>query len=640
LLLADRMNAADYEKKQNPITRSLNALALLAAGDPAHLPLVKKEAQWASQFTATGMQSWLYGYVMTLLSEYILATGDTSVMPGLSRLALETAKGQSVVGSWGHKFARPDGRLFGYGMMNSPGIPLTIGMVLARDAGLKDPALDLAIERSARLLGFYIGKGAIPYGDHHPWTQTHEDNGKCGMAAVLFHMLGNFRGAEFFSRMSLASHGAERDTGHTGNFFNLLWALPGIALSGPDATGAWMHEYGCWYFDLARRWDGSFSHQGPPEPNNDSYAGWDATGAYLLAHALPLKKITLTGKAPGSVPQLSAASAQNLILDGRGWNNKNRTEAYDALSLEELQTKLGSWSPTVRERAAAGIARRKEECVPLLQRLLESPEMSARYGACEALIALRQRGAPAMETLRKQLSHPDLWLRIKAVEALAAIGAPARTCAPEILERLSMTDPGHDPRGMEQRYLCFALFEPRGGLLGRSLEGINREALYKAVRAGLQNQDGRARGSVGSVYRNLSADEITPLLPAIYQAIEEPAPSGEMFADGIRMEGLLLLARHHVAEGLGACVKYTRDQNPWASQKRTPELMKILLSYGAHAKEVIPELQKIGDYFEKEEKDFPKELMLMKARSVRETIHAIESATDRPELIRIQKAKL
>jgi hypothetical protein len=245
-----------------------------------------------------------------------------------------------------------------------------------------------------------------------------------------------------------------------------------------------------------------------------------------------------------------------------------------------------------------------------------------------------------METLRRQLSHPDLWLRIKAVEALAAIGAPARPCAPEILERLSRTDPGNDPRGMEQRYLCFALFDPRHGLLGHSLEGIDREALYKAVRAGLQNQDGRARGSIGSVYRNLSAEEITPLLPAIFQAIEEPAPSGEMFADGIRMEGLQLLAKHRVAEGISACVKYTRDQNPWASQKRTPELMKILLSYGAHAQEVVPELQKIGDYFEKEEKDFPRELMLVKAKSVRETIQAIESATDKPALIRIQKAKL
>ncbi len=44
-----------------------------------------------------------------------------------------------------------------------------------------------AIELSAKLLRFYTGKGAIPYGDHAAWTETHEDNGKCGMAAVLFN---------------------------------------------------------------------------------------------------------------------------------------------------------------------------------------------------------------------------------------------------------------------------------------------------------------------------------------------------------------------------------------------------------------------------------------------------------------------
>lgn len=86
-----------------------------------------------------------------------------------------------------------------------------------------------------------------------------------------------------------------------------------------------------------------------------------------------------------------------------------------------------------------------------------------------------------------------------------------------------------------------------------------------------------------------------------------------------------------------ALVVYTRDQNPWNSQNRTPELMKILLtSYGAHAKVVIPELTKIAHYFEKEEKDFPPALMRMKAQSVRETIAAIEAATDAPELTRIK----
>lgn len=626
---------AQSPNHDDPIVRSLNALALLATGDPAYLPLVRKEAQWAADYSSSSMQTWHYGYVMILLSEYVLATGDPSVLPGLRRLALEAAKGQSAVGSWGHGFAKPDGRLGGYGMMNSPGVPLTIGLVLAREASVKDPELARAIELSARLLRFYIGKGAIPYGDHHPWIENHEDNGKCGMAAVLFNLLGEANGAEFFSRMSVASHGPERDTGHTGNFFNLLWAMPGVAQSGPQATGAWMQEFGGWYFDLARRWDGTFAHQGPPEPDHDSYEGWDATGAYLLAYAMPLKKLYLTGKRPGIVPQLDAAAVQALLQDGRGWDNKDRHSAYDKLSAEELLVRLGSWSPVVRERAAMALGRRKEVSVSSLVTMLEAPTLYSRYGACQALIALRGRGAPAIEPLRKALADPDLWLRIKSAEALAAIGNPAMKAVPQLLGLLAEVNPQGDPRGMQQRYLSFALFDG-GGMLSRSLEGVDRAALYQAVRAGLKNQDGRARGSLGSVYRQLSAQEIKPLLPAIYQAIIEPAPSGEMFADSIRVEGLRLLAKHRIEEGIRACVNYTRDQNPWASEHRTPELMEILLGYGTHAKSVVPELTRIANYFEKEEKDFPKNLMLKKAKCVRETIQAIEAATDTPELSRLQ----
>lgn len=638
--LAVRMADPGYLRgpTSEPITRSLNALALLASGDKTYLPLVEREAEWAAGFSADNMQSWRYGYVMMMLAEYVMASGDQSVVPGLERLALESAKGQSAVGSWGHTFAKPDGRLRGYGMMNSPGIPMTIGLVMARAVGVKDPSIDLAIERSARLLRFYIGKGAIPYGDHHPWIENHEDNGKCGMVSVLFNLLDEPNGTEFFSRMSLASHGPERDTGHTGNFFNLLWAMPGVAHSGPHATGAWMQEFGAWYFDLARRSDGSFLHQGPPEPGKDSYAGWDGTGAYLLAYAMPLKAIYLTGKRAAAVPQLDAAGAQALIHDGRGWNNKDRTSFYDALSDEQLVERLRNWSPIVRERAAMALGRRKTVSVAPLIEMLDSPNLETRYGACQALISLRGRGAAAVDALRKSLAHQDLWLRVKAAEALAAIGAPAMEAVPQLLELLARVDGENDPRGMQQRYLSFALFD-RDGMLSRSLEGVDRPALYKAVQAGLKNQDGRARGSIGSVYRHLSLEEIKPLLPAIHEAIVQPAPSGEMFADNIRVEGLRLLAQHHIEEGMSALVNYTRDQNPWASQKRTPELMNILLTCGTRAKVVIPDLETVAHYFEKEEKDFPPKLMLEKANSVRETIRAIESSTETPTLLRLGEGK-
>jgi hypothetical protein len=589
-MLAKRM--ADPAYRGNPITRSLNALALLSSGNPEYLPLIEREAQWAAGFSATSFKTWWYGYVTMFLSEYVIATGDDSVMPGLRRLALEAANGQSSVGSWGHNFATPGGRVGGYGMMNSPGVPLTISLILARRAGVDDPKVSEAIEKSARLIRFYIGKGAIPYGDHHPWIQTHEDNGKCGMAAVMFHLLNEAEGAEYFSRMSVASHGAERECGHTGNFFNILWAMPGVARSGPHATGAWMGEFGSWYFDLARRWDGSFVHQGPPELRNDRYGNWDSSGAFLLAYAMPLKQLYLTGKNQGSVSQLDAPTAASVIADGRGWSNKDRHSAYDKLSEDELLGKLSSWSPVVRERAAMALGRRKADVTARLIKQLDSPDLFTQYGACQALKIQGGRGSAAVPALLETFRSDDLWLRILAADALAGIGKSATAAVPDMLTRLTKSDPEHDPRHMEQRYLCFALFNKRGGLIGQSLNGVDRELLAQAVRAGLQNEDGRARGSLGSVYQHLTYEEIKPLLPAIHQAIVEPAPSGIMFASGIRVSGVELLAKHRIREGMPLCLQIM-EIDKWGKQDRIRKCLKALETYGAAAKAVLPQLQQL-----------------------------------------------
>ncbi len=631
--LAKRMEPDDYARTHNPITRSLNALALLASGNQTYMPLIRREVEWASQYSSDNFQTWWNAYVIMLLAEYKIATGDDSFISGMNRLALEAAKGQSMVGSWGHGYALPGGNLGGYGMMNAPGVPLTIALILAREAGLKDPAADLAIDRSAKLLRFYIGKGAVPYGDHAPWTENHEDNGKCGMAGVMFNLLGEKDGAEFFSRMSVASHGHERDTGHCGNFTNLTWAIPGVALSGPVATGAWMQEFGAWHSDLTRTWSHQFPHPGPPEPAGDSYDGWDATGSYLLAYAMPLKKIILTGKRPSTAPQIDAATADALINDGRGWTQKDRHSAYDKIDPEKKKKKIGSWSPTVRERAAIAISRRKgDKPVAALVNMLDSPNLYARYGACEGLIRLGGAAAPAVPKLTALIEHEDLWLRIKAAETLSHIGAPAMPALPLLLERLTHGPSKSDPRGMEQRYLCFSVF---GTMLNRSLDGVDRGLLLSAVAAGLRNEDGRARSSIAEVYKMLSYEEIEPLLPAILDAAAKPAPSGEMFADGIRVAGLEVLAAHHVAEGIPAITDYIMNQNKWASEKRTPELLKILVSYGANAKSAIPELRKAAEIFDSGEKDFPKRLSADKAADVRKAVAEIEAATEKPELRRI-----
>ncbi len=102
-------------------------------------------ARLVADYKADGFASWFYGYATLFLAEYVAATGDQSVMPGLRRLSNEIANGASGVGTWGHKFARPNGNCNGYGAMNSPGIVLATAMVIAREVGVKDPDVAPAI---------------------------------------------------------------------------------------------------------------------------------------------------------------------------------------------------------------------------------------------------------------------------------------------------------------------------------------------------------------------------------------------------------------------------------------------------------------------------------------------------------------
>lgn len=585
--LAKRIKAG--ERRRHPITRSLNALALLASGEKKYLPLLKEEAEWAVSHQNNGLKTWSYSYVLIFLSEYKLATGDESVMPGITRLAMESVRGQSVVGSWGHRFVDQDGTLMGYGMMNAPGIPLTIGLVLAREAGVENKEIDEAIAKSANLVRFYEGKGAIPYGDHSPWTETHDDNGKCGMASVLFSMLGEEKPAKFFSMMGLASYGSERDLGHTGNYLNIMWSLPSVANLGPNATGAWMQEFGCWYYDLARKWDGNFIHQGQPQMRIDKYKGWDSTGLYLLHYAMPLKHIHLTGKKTRILEPLTQDQVKSVINDGAGYSSKYKMKYYNSLSSAELIKRLGSWSPIVRERAvkAFGEDKQDEESESALIKMLSSESVSERIGASQTLG--KMRSAKAVQSLRLNLKSDDLWLRIQSANALAAIGQPAMAALPELLEIHAKGPTKEDPRGMEQRYLNFAIF---GKMLKSSIENVDKTLLNRSVIAGLKNEDGLSRGSVASIYNKLSYEELKPLLPAIYEAVDQPAPSGIMFLAKVRMSGLELMAKHKIKEGIPLCFK-VMSLDKWGKSGRISRCLKVISAYGGAAESLLPELKEL-----------------------------------------------
>ena len=293
-----------------------------------------------------------------------------------------------------------------------------------------------------------------------------------------------------------------------------------------------------------------------------AYRGWDCTGAYMLAYALPLKLTIVTGRKPSVVPALSREAVAETIAAGRDFSFWTMKNPYEGRNTEALLAGLSSWSPAVRKRSASALGRREGDFVLRLLTLLDSPDRDARCGACEALACLGPKADPAASRLRGLLADPDPWLRTLAAEAIRRLGRQHRTAAiPNLLRAVALNDPA-DRRKSMQGALADALFvggqvtslafdkrDPKP-TLSDSLEGVDRPLLYAAIRDILKNDNGWVVSQVAPVYKLLTPQDAAVLLPDIVAAIRTPPASGEMFADTIRVAGVELLARLRIREGM------------------------------------------------------------------------------------------
>ena len=87
------------------------------------------------------------------------------------------------------------------------------------------------------------------------------------------------------------------------------------------------------------------------------------------------------------------------------------------------------------------LGRRPDDVIVQLIQLLDAPELHTQYGACQAIKMQRRRGAAAVPALLKTFRSDDLWLRVLAADSLAGIGEPAKGAVPEMLVRLTKSDP-------------------------------------------------------------------------------------------------------------------------------------------------------------------------------------------------------
>ena len=652
-IFEDACKVLEKEELRNNLMGAINGLALLATGRTEYLPKLQALARKLGPASLKlelkdGSVVWDWGYRNLFLCEYFLATGDPEVLPAIKEYTVSLAKGQGMYGTFGHGIAppSPEGRLHGsippYGPVNMAGLAGNMAIVMGKKCGVKDPEVEAAIVRASNFFGYYVDKGAIPYGEHEPWPY-HENNGKCSMTAVFFALQGNrVKETQFFARMAAAGY-RSRECGHSGQGFSYLWSALGANAGGPLAAAAFIRE-ASWHLDLVRRSDGSFTYDGSEQYGagktddntyygKSSYNGLSPTACYVLTYAMPLKKIFITGRDASQSNWLSKKDVADTIASGRFDLDRKQMTA------QQLVAAFGDWSPVVRGWAAEELVSRPEgkALVPQLIAMADGKDAHVSQGACQALGDLRS--AEALPALVRQLANPDRWVRFKAAEAIKKMGGAAKPAIPEILKAVVQTaEPLYpinwaDPIQLTHGQLAEALFE---GPMADAVLAADPKLLYPAIRVVSRNADGMARAKLREFFdRRLKLEDVVALAPDILAAVNAPAPADTMFGNEIRMGGFKALTKYNFKEAIAAGVLLAKSQGGHGSERRTGEIMQDLVKYGSAARGAIPGLRELIAAFNEQcaRGEFPGgDLNYRRVRAVEDAIKAIEAATTQPTL--------
>ena len=635
----------------------INGLGLLATGRDDVMPMVKtlaqasclKEGETLSVEKHVPMKCWDWSYRTLFLCEYYLRTKDAAVLPTITEYATKIAMGQSGAGTWGHTYAarenagRLHGHLGGYGAINQMGLTLMVALPLVEKCGVTNDEIRAAIKRGDDFFSYFIGKGTIPYGDHGAANEWFDDNGKSGSAAIFFDLMGNREGAQFFSELVLGSAPNGREEGHTGCYWSHLWGGIGALRGGELGLQTFLKEMS-WAFALERQPDGRMAFQGnagEAGEKGEPKTKWDCTGARLLQLCAPRRVLYITGRDTPRESHLTAKRIEQILNAGRLDSDKT---ARAALGLPKILELLKDPLPAARSVGARTLAEQEIDCVDQLVTMLDSKDRYARYGAAEALCKAGFGSEKAADKLIGLMATDrDVTFQTYAIAALinrdkkCGLLTVAKPAIPVLLKMAVKHSPD-DPRRVLQHDIGRALFyngraQPRRGLLPEyGLEGVDRSLLIPAVREILTNKNGWARSTcAGWIYSRLTDAERETLWGDIYRATREIAPSGIMFASGVRVEGLRLMAEHRIKEGVDLTAWFVRYQKDHGKGRRMPQVLEILLQYGAHAKRVIPELEKHAAYWETKRNPRKKPGPTDLANQIRETIRKIEAIDGPPQ---------
>ena len=568
-------------------------LALMATGEDKYIDIVKRDLpkeEWVKPDQAKidavirgdedmGYVGWNWGYQCIVLGEYQLLTGDKSMLPALRTYAVALAEGQDPAGIWGHRMAteRRGGRLPGYSHINQPSLTCFIGMLMARKCGVDDPKLQRAIERTHAFYSRFTDRGAIPYGNHQPYTHIFNNNGTSGSLAVAMSIYGDRQGAAFFSRLAATAYD-EMETGHASHYFNILWTPLGAAVTGPQVNQQFF-EKTRWFNTIVRTFDNRFTFDG------GEAKGGNSSGSHLLAYCLPRRAIYITGKNADDSIWLDADEATAVI-------HMSKID-YKTKSVDELIGLLDHWAPQVRRRAVWTLREREFTFLDRLDELITKGTKNQKSSAigfygykCPA-----ETAAARLDLLGAILvdDKEDPEIRADAAASLSFLGEPAYKYFDDML-RLLLADEPDDPFqlvdasvGKSLVTLCANPFE--AGLVK------DKDLFYQATQKLADHGWQSARADAMRLMQGMPLDDFYRVGDTVKRVVLNREASYTSYHNpgSSVLAGALVLKHLNVKEGMewGWATMDTLDGK---GSFKINAVLRILAAYGPHARPYVEKI--------------------------------------------------
>ena len=569
---------------------NIGLLGLLATGEKKyidHVGAVLKQSTFAAPGVVVPIdgtvQTWYMSYRTLVMCEYFLLTKDEGVLPAIRSHAISIAQGQDAAGLWNHRFAhlknnngKLHGRLNGYGALNQTSMTQWMAMIMAEKCGVEHAEVRQAIEKTHTQFKPYVGRGALPYGNHPAKEEVFNNNGTSASAAVAFSLIGDTEGARFFSLMTAAGHNNIL-TGHTGPFFNVMWSEMGANVAGPDVAAAFNNELH-WLRTIARTWNGrcvSIVSWGSKPGNEDI----GSTGSELLNACVGRRAIYITGK----------DADQELWLKGRAAKDAVTAWQFDRLSSTALLKTLGSPLPPVRFHAAEALALTEAEVADKVLALLRNGRRDERIGAMHAIRCMKIETAvdDLMQVIRTE--EEELWLRIVACKTLAALST-GNVRSDDLLRLITIDRPKDHFAELDMalgQVVVKMKVNPYDGTL-------DKDTFYKAITELLNHNHVHAREAGMLLLREMPIEDFYRVADLMLYIVEDKdrGTYTSYHYDGHRQAALEIMYGLGVEESIDLTID-TIVENVGRLGLRRRGRTALMNEFGGEAQHIIPKIKDV-----------------------------------------------